>query len=311
MRTNMIQTLLPFSDCLLEEDFRRRFHNRRAVLDIVTAAFVMYHVSKYMLSGETKGMDPTLFALWISLTIAEILVMCGTFHPGYISWRLYIMMGLRAVSCILLFWSTREALTKLEAPTFSKAAFYVLLQYSRFRFPLFMALLFQIPLKQGQIVFQTVLVSFLLAHSSGECRLMIETNPDIQAFAKHLEDNYVLWREEGSGAACRYLCDNLLACSSGTCMRACQLVLPTTWRMYGPPWMTACVRHRYLVLISLGYVLPMAGLYVGEVMERHAFAKSRGLRVPALSSLLRTEAPAVLREAFLSILSLLSCFRWS
>eukprot|EP00884_Botryococcus_braunii_P011698 jgi/Botrbrau1/20529/Bobra.145_2s0078.4 len=82
MRTNMIQTLLPFSDCLLEEDFRRRFHNRRAVLDIVTAAFVMYHVSKYMLSGETKGMDPTLFALWISLTIAEILVMCGTFHPG-------------------------------------------------------------------------------------------------------------------------------------------------------------------------------------------------------------------------------------
>eukprot|EP00884_Botryococcus_braunii_P011694 jgi/Botrbrau1/20525/Bobra.145_2s0077.1 len=196
METNILPAVLPFSECLLEEDFRRSFHNRRALLDIATAAFVTYHVSKSLLSGETEGMDPTLIQLWIAMSIAEFMVVCGTFHPGkpplitvpshpgYISWRLYIMMGLRAVSCILLFWSTREALTTLNAPTFSKAAFYVLLHYSRFRFPLYMALLFQIPLKQGQIIFQTVLVSFLLTHSSGECRADGRNQPRLTGFCE-------------------------------------------------------------------------------------------------------------------------------
>lgn len=62
--------------------------------------------------------------------------------------------------------------------------------------------------------------------------------------------------------------------------------------------------------ISLGYILPMLGLYMAEVMERHDFAKSRGLQVPNVASLLWSEAPAVLHEAFACVMTFVACSGW-
>jgi hypothetical protein len=58
----------------------------------------------------------------------------------------------------------------------------------------------------------------------------------------------------------------------------------------------------------IGYVLPLLGLYIAEVVERRDYAKSKGFAVPDFVACLRLGWRHFRKELFKSLLTALVCF---
>eukprot|EP00884_Botryococcus_braunii_P022539 jgi/Botrbrau1/896/Bobra.0167s0017.2 len=217
------------------------------------------------------------------------------------------MLAVRCLVFAVQFFNTRMFFRDCNAPTFVKAAYHVLTHMSRGRFPLFFATLFQISLAEGQIELQTFLMAFLLAQAREECTMMVESNADIAKFGLQLERNYWLWEEKGPSAACHNMCNHLLNLTSRSCTRSCLVLLPVLWTALGRPWAQACIMNRWIIGVAMGYILPLMALYLQEMMERHEFAKLKGLRVADLGSSLRQELPLVLRWVSRSLIVAAVC----
>jgi hypothetical protein len=73
---------------------------------------------------------------------------------------------------------------------------------------------------------------------------MVSSNAGFAELAGLLETNYRLWHSGGAAPACRDLCSTFLGKGDRVCVWPCQLALPWLWRLFGPPWVHACVMHR-------------------------------------------------------------------
>eukprot|EP00884_Botryococcus_braunii_P008241 jgi/Botrbrau1/17418/Bobra.0054s0014.1 len=122
-----------------------------------------------------------------------------------------------------------------------------------------------------------------------------------------LKDNYHLWRSGGGRPACMDFCHNLLEVTSGSCAIVCRALLPAAWRLYGPPWARLCILQRYVIGVVLGYITPLVGLFLMEIMERREFATSKGLDVSDLGSSLKHEFRFVLVLASKCLLMVAVC----
>lgn len=60
----------------------------------------------------------------------------------------------------------------------------------------------------------------------------------------------------------------------------------------------------------LGYLLPLLGLYISEVLERYEFAKTKGFTMLHCATYLKRGAHVVAREMVLSLVTAALCF-WS
>lgn len=58
---------------------------------------------------------------------------------------------------------------------------------------------------------------------------------------------------------------------------------------------------------TLGYLFPLLGLYLEEIMERHEYARLKRLDVLDLQSTLRCELPTVLRWGSASVVAAAVC----
>eukprot|EP00884_Botryococcus_braunii_P023241 jgi/Botrbrau1/9600/Bobra.106_2s0022.1 len=297
--------ILPFANALMEEEFKQRYHKGKRQADMFTAMVVVFTaVPRILFSMQ---MSPLVKKLWIVLLIAEILVVGCMFHPSYPMWRLQVMLLLQGLGAVVLFFNTRDDIAVYTAPNFKETALYIMINMQRWKLLVFSATLYQISLTEGRVVLHTFLLVYTLAHATEECRMMKEVNQDIATFASQLEANYQLWESGGSGAACLDLCHNLLVSVTSSCIITCRATLPLVWRIYGCPWVHACVVHRITSGVVLGYAIPLLGLYLMEIMERREFARLKGLSVMGLGAMLRLEFPALLQQASMCFLAAAVC----
>eukprot|EP00884_Botryococcus_braunii_P000639 jgi/Botrbrau1/10576/Bobra.0343s0024.1 len=300
----MIERILPFHDPLVEQEFKITYHKRRILLDLCVALFAIILVPNSYIWESVL-----VKKMYILVCVSEILIIACIFHPSYPLWRLHVMIVARVAMFGSLFYSGRAHITKFRAPTFRAAAFYTLLELSRGKMPFLFATMFQISLTEAQVPLQTALLAFLMSQAKQECGMMTELNDDFALFARQLQHNYQLWEAGGRVPACQDLCDNLLGTPWGSCTAVCHAALPLVWGIYGRPWSHACVMHRILYGVTLGYIIPLVGLSLKEIMERHEYAQLKGLQVENLGASLALELPVVLKMVAMSIMAAVVCFR--
>lgn len=63
---------------------------------------------------------------------------------GYPHWRIYIMLGLRGIAFATLYWSYYPLMADVSAPTFPSAAYHILINMSRWKIPLYTAVILQV-----------------------------------------------------------------------------------------------------------------------------------------------------------------------
>eukprot|EP00884_Botryococcus_braunii_P016568 jgi/Botrbrau1/3595/Bobra.0078s0046.1 len=291
----MIQTIMPFVDRNMEQDFLLSYNRRRAMLDLFVACYLSYH--------RAFCVKQTAYPiLWAILCIGHALVVVASFHHGFPGWRQHVIVALRLLGFVVLFLHVRDKINTASFPSFASAAYHAMINLSRFKLPLFSAVLAQIPLRQGHILLHTFIVLFLLSHSWEECLMMVDANPDFASLAAQLEGNYSLWKSAGTIPACQDMC-RLLGKDGSICVGVCRMMLPGVWHLYGPPWAHACAMHRLIIVVGAGYIAPMLVPYTREMMERHEFAKERGLHVADVRTCWYASAPAVGKEVLTYLLT--------
>eukprot|EP00884_Botryococcus_braunii_P013872 jgi/Botrbrau1/22486/Bobra.114_2s0013.2 len=282
----------------LPQDFKITYHKRRILLDLCVAL-----VAIFLLPNGYTWESILVKKVYTLVCVIEILIITCIFHPSYPLWRLHVMLVARVAMFASQFYIGRAHITKFRAPTFRAAAFYTLFEIARGKLPFLFATMFQISLTEGQVPLQTALLAFLMSQAKEECGMMAELNDDFALFARQLQHNYQLWEAGGRVPACRDLCGNLLGTPWVSCTAVCHAALPVVWGIYGRPWSHACVVHRILYGVTLGYIIPLVGLSLIEIIERHEYAQLRGLQVESLGASLALELQVVLKMVAMSIMA--------
>jgi hypothetical protein len=132
--------------------------------------------------------------------------------------------------------------------------------------PFHILCLLQVPLRGSFLVIHTCLIAYLIHRGKDECKAMVTVNSDFRAFADQLEGLHTLWERGGPQPACSHLCGDLFDASMfrpsfvpaalipaalfpAACSWSCGWTLPLFWRVYGKPWLQACVTHRFVMVV--------------------------------------------------------------
>jgi hypothetical protein len=97
-------------------------------------------------------------------------------------------------------------------------------------------------------------------------------------------------------------------------MLGVQIVVWTFARLHVDGFGCERKEHTRLILcwgdvqVTLGYVIPLVGLSVKEIMERYEYARLKGLHVVDLGSSLRCELSVVLKMVISSVMAAAVCF---